>query len=347
MFYPDYEAVGNAAVRQRYEALWGMPLSPEPGLTVVEIMHAARRGQVRGLYVMGENPAMSDPDLRHARQALASLEHLVVQEIFLTETAFHADVILPASAFPEKTGSFTNTNRQVQLARAALVPPGEARQDWRITCDLANRMGLGWTYDHPRQVFAEMARAMRSLNGISWDRLEREDSVTYPCAGADTPGQDILFTENFPTTDGRLHLVAAAVTPPAELPDDAYPMVLTTGRLLEHWHTGAMTRRATVLDGLEPAPAAHLHPRALKKLGVAPGDTVVVRTRRGAVQLAARADRDVAEGMVFIPFCFAESPANMLTSSRLDPFGKIPEFKYSAARVEAAPESPSGGQRTP
>jgi formate dehydrogenase major subunit len=286
------------------------------------------------MYIMGETPAMSDPDAQHAREALARLEHLVVQEIFLTETAFHADVILPASAFPEKTGTFTNTDRRVQLARQALDPPGEAQADWWIIQEIAQRMGLDWKYEHPRDVFAEMRLGMPSIRGITWERLEREDAVTYPCDAEDAPGREILFGDRFPTATGRGKLVPAGLIPPDELPDAEYPTILTTGRLLEHWHTGAMTRRAAVLDDLEPEAFVHLHPSELARLEAPPGARLRVNTRRGAIELTARADRDVPPGLVFIPFCYAEAAANILTNPALDPFGKIPEFKFCAARVE-------------
>jgi formate dehydrogenase major subunit len=285
---------------------------------------------------MGENPAMSDPDVQHAREAQAKHEHLVVQEIFLTETAWHADVILPATAFPEKTGTFTNTDRRVQLARQALDPPGDARQDWWIIQEIAQRIGLDWNYGHPRDIFAEMKQTMPSIAGITWDRLEREGAVTYPCDAEDEPGREVIFGEGFPTATGRGKLVPAEVLPPDEVPDESYPMILSTGRLLEHWHTGAMTRRATVLDELEPEAIALLAPGELERLDVRPGERVRVATRRGAIELKTRADRDVPIGLVFIPFCFAEAAANLLTNPALDPFGKIPEFKFCAARVEKA-----------
>ena len=303
---------------------------------MVEIVHAIHDGVIKGMYIMGENPAMSDPDVQHAREALAKLEHLVVQDLFLTETAMYADVVLPASAWPEKEGTVTNTNRQVQMGRAALPLPGEARQDWWIVQEIARRIGLDWRYEHPRDVFAEMTHAMPSLANITWDRLMAESSVTYPCDGPDQPGHDIVFGDRFPTGDGRAKFTPADVLPPAELPDAQYPMVLTTGRQLEHWHTGAMTRRASTLDRLEPEAVASLHPRDLRTLGVAPGEPIRVTTRRGAIELMARADRAVAEGMVFIPFCYVEAAANVLTNPQLDPFGKIPEYKFCAARVEKA-----------
>jgi len=271
--------------------------------------------------------------VNHAREALAELEMLVVQDIFLTETGYLADVILPASAFPEKTGTFTNTDRAVQLGRQALDPPGDARQDLWIIVEMAKRVGLDWTYAHPRDVFEEMRRAMPSIAGISWERLERDSGVTYPCAGDDDPGQSVVFTQQFPTASGRGRFVPASIIPAAERPDDAYPFVLITGRQLEHWHTGSMTRRTEVLDAIEPVPVASMHSDDLATLGVAPGGTINVSSRRGSITLAARADDGTPRGAVFIPFCFYEAAANLLTNPVLDPFGKIPEFKYCAVRV--------------
>jgi formate dehydrogenase major subunit len=336
MFYPDYQSVEDPDIRAKFEGLWQTSLDPKRGLTVVEIMDAVHAGQIKGMYIMGENPAMSDPDVQHAREALAQLEHLVVQDLFLTETAKYADIVLPASAWPEKDGTVSNTNRQVQMGRAALPLPGNARLDWWIIQELARRIGLQWSYTHPRDVFAEMKEAMPSLNGITWERLLREHSVTYPCDAEDQPGHEIVFGEGFPTKSGRGRFVPAAIVPPAEEPDAEYPLVLTTGRQLEHWHTGAMTRRATVLDELEPEAVASLAPAELRRLGIGPGARIRVTTRRGTIELKARADSAVAPGMVFIPFCYAEAAANVLTNPQLDPFGKIPEYKYCAARVEPA-----------
>jgi formate dehydrogenase major subunit len=334
MFYPDYQLVEREAVREKFEALWQTPLDDKRGLTVVEIMDAVHRDEIKGMYIMGENPAMSDPDVEHARAALAHLEHLVVQDIFLTETAKYADVVLPASAWPEKDGTVSNTNRQVQMGRTALPLPGNARLDWQTIQEIARRMGLDWSYTHPRDVFAEMKLAMPSLDNITWERLEREDSVTYPCDGEDRPGNEIVFGEGFPTASGRAKLVPAAIIPPAEEPDAEYPMVLTTGRQLEHWHTGAMTRRASVLDEIEPEAVASLAPMELRRLGLVAGDHIRVTTRRGTIELKARSDSAIAPGMVFIPFCYAEAAANVLTNPQLDPFGKIPEYKFCAAKVE-------------
>ncbi|WP_075997868.1 formate dehydrogenase subunit alpha [Salaquimonas pukyongi] len=333
MVYPDYKSVEDASVRDRYQEFWGTELDPKKGLTVVEIINAILDGEISGMYIMGENPAMSDPDQKHARMALAKLDHLVVQDIFLTETAWHADVVLPASAHAEKAGTYSNTNRQVQMGRPVLDPPGQARQDWELLVELARRIGLDWNYNHPSDVFAEMAQVMPSLANITWERLEREDAVTYPCEAPDKPGNAIIFTDGFPTETGRAKIVPTDLVPPAELPDADYPFVLTTGRLLEHWHTGAMTRRASTLDAIEPEPVAGLNRWDMKRMELAPGDPITVETRRGAITLTARQDPDVAEGMVFIPFCFVEAAANVLTNPQLDPMGKIPEFKFCAARV--------------
>jgi formate dehydrogenase major subunit len=334
MFLPDYQPVGRDDMRGAFERLWGQELDPVRGLTVVEIMNAVHASEITGMYVEGENPAMSDPDLQHARGALAMLEHLVVQDLFVTETAFHADVILPASAFAEKSGSFTNTDRRVQLAREVIKPPGDARQDLWIIQEIGKRMGLPWNYSGPGEVFTEMAQLMPSLKNITWERLLREGAVTYPVDGPDQPGNEIIFTTGFPTESGRGKIVPAHVLPPDELPDDEYPMVLSTGRVLEHWHTGSMTRRSMVLDQIEPEAVAFMSPKDMRKKKLAPGDFIRLETRRGAVEVKIRADRDVPENMVFMPFCYAEAAANLLTNPALDPFGKIPEFKFCAVRAE-------------
>jgi formate dehydrogenase major subunit len=340
MFLPDYQSVSDDSLRARFSALWGgAAIEAEKGLTVTEILDAVHAGDIRGMYILGENPAMSDPDVAHARDALAKLEHLVVQDIFLTETANYADVILPAAAFYEKSGTVTNTNRQVQMGRPAVPPPGQARADWAITVDLARRLGLEWQFSHPSEVFAEMAQVMASLSNITWARLEAEGAVTYPSLSPTDPGQAIVFADAFPRAEGRARFAPASVIAPDELPDADYPMVLTTGRQLEHWHTGAMTRRALVLDAMEPEANCSLHPATLRRLGVAPGGMVRLSTRRGSIVVMARADRAVSPDMVFLPFAFVEAAANILTNPALDPYGKIPEFKYAAVRVEAAAES--------
>ncbi|MEC8130437.1 MAG: formate dehydrogenase subunit alpha [Pseudomonadota bacterium] len=334
MFFPDYKPVTDAETRAKYEDFWGTSLDPERGLTVVEITDAAYDGDIKAMYIMGENPAMSDPDQEHARSALANLDILVVQDIFMTETAAFADVILPASAFPEKDGTVTNTDRRVQMGRAAVPMPGQAQQDWWIIQELANRMGLEWSYSHPRDVFAEMRMVMPSLTGISWQRLDDEGAVTYPCADETSAGREVIFGDGFPTESGRGRMTPAEVLPPDETPDAEYPIVLTTGRLLEHWHTGSMTRRSSVLDAIEPEPEVHMAPETLQGLQVEPGTLVRVVTRRGEIELAARIDPKLPSGLIFVPFCFYEAPANYLTNPALDPYGKIPELKFSAARIE-------------
>ena len=334
MLLPDYQPVGRTDLREPFEKIWHQQIDPVPGLTVVEIMNAIHAGTITGMYIEGENPAMSDPDLQHARIALAKLEHLVVQDLFVTETAFHADVILPASAFAEKVGSFTNTDRRVQIARQVVDPPGDAKQDLWIIQQIALRMGCDWNYSGPADVFNEMTQLMPSLKNITWERLEREGAVTYPVDDPHKPGNEIIFTTGFPTASGRGKIVPAHVTAPDEIPDSEYPMVLSTGRILEHWHTGSMTRRADVLDKIEPEAVAFMSPKDMRRLNVWPGDFVQLGTRRGAIQVKVRSDRDVPENMVFMPFCYAEAAANLLTNPALDPFGKIPEFKFCAVRVE-------------
>ena len=334
MVFPDYAKVGAEANLEKFETLWDTKLDPEPGLTVVEIMDAVHADEITGMYVLGENPAMSDPDANHARAGLAKLKHLVVQDIFLTETAMFADVILPATAWPEKDGTVSNTNRQVQMGRKALDAPGDARPDWWITQEIARRIGLDWSYDGPADVFAEMKLAMPSLDNITWDRLMVESSVTYPCDAPDQPGNDIVFGDGFPTENGLGKFVPAEIVPADEQPDEDYPFILTTGRQLEHWHTGAMTRRAKSLDAIEPGPSAQLNPADIRKFGIEPGDQVRIATRRGVIELTARAEGAVPPGVVFVPFAYVEAAANELTNPELDPFGKIPEFKFCAARIE-------------
>ena len=337
MFLPDYQTVTNEGVRSAFTSVWNSgDFSAERGLTVTEIMGAVHEGHISGMYILGENPAMSDPDVEHARDALSKLTHLVVQDIFLTETANYADVILPASAFAEKTGTVTNTNRQVQMGRPAVTPPGEAKEDWWIEVELANRIGLKWDYQSPADIFAEMKLNMRSLDNITWDRLSSENAVTYPSLSEEDPGQAIVFGDGFPRQDGRARFTPASVIAPDDTPDADYPMILTTGRQLEHWHTGSMTRRASVLDAVEPEANCSLPPKTLRKLGVEAGGHVRLTTKRGSIVVMARADRAVSEDMVFLPFAYVEAAANILTNPAVDPYGKIPEFKFSAVKVEKA-----------
>jgi formate dehydrogenase major subunit len=333
MFYPDYQRVNTPAARERFEKLWKTELDPNPGLTVVEIMHAAKKKEIRGMYIMGENPAMSDPDVDHAREAMAALDHVVVQDIFLTETAYLADVVLPATAWPEKVGTVTNTDRMVQLGRKAIEPPGDAKEDFWLIVELARRMGLDWQYSHPRDAFEEMRQCMDSIAGITWERLEAQSSVTYPCVKEGDPGDPVVFIDAFPTASGRGTFVPADLISANERPDREYPMVLITGRQLEHWHTGSMTRRASTLDYIEPEPVASVHPLDLEALGIPAGTTLTIASRRGEISLYARADEGMPRGAVFVPFCYYEAAANKLTNPVLDPFGKIPEFKYCAVKV--------------
>jgi formate dehydrogenase major subunit len=343
MMLPNYQRVTNPQALSRFEKFWNTKLDPNPGYTVVEIMDKclvddSDPHKIRGMYIMGENPAMSDPDLNHAREALCVLEHLVVQDIFMTETAWYADVVLPASAWPEKTGTVTNTDRMVQMGRRALDMPGDARQDLWIIQQIATRMGLPWNYEGEESgaaaVYEEMRQAMSEvIGGISWERLMSDSSVTYPCLSADDPGQPTVFIDRFPTEDGRVKLVPADIIPANERPDVEYPFVLITGRQLEHWHTGSMTRRAAVLDAIEPTATASMNGSDLRKLGLEAGDTITVRSRRGEVAISVRRDDGTPAGAVFIPFAYYEAAANVLTNAALDPFGKIPEFKYCAVAV--------------
>ena len=344
MMFPNYQRVTNKAAHAWFEDFWGTKLDDQPGYTVVEIMHKALAPdsdphKIRGMYIMGENPAMSDPDLNHARHALASLEHLVVQDIFMTETAWLADVVLPATAWPEKNGTVSNTDRMVQLGKQAIHPPGQARPDLWIIQDIAKRMGLNWNYqgefDGVAQVYDEMRRAMHTaISGITWERLQRESSVTYPCLTEDDPGSPTVFLQKFATDDGRVHLVPADIIPANERPDDQFPFILITGRQLEHWHTGSMTRRASVLDAIEPMATASMCGEDLAKMGLDTGDVITVQSRRGKVAIHVRRDDGTPRGAVFIPFAYYEAAANLMTNAALDPFGKIPEFKYCAVAVE-------------
>ncbi|MBT3142607.1 formate dehydrogenase subunit alpha [Phaeobacter gallaeciensis] len=334
MFLPDYQSVMDDGIRAKFNDVWQSDdFSNEKGLTVTEIIDQAYAGNIKGMYIQGENPAMSDPDADHARAALANLDLMIVQDIFLTETANYADIILPASALYEKNGTVSNTNRQVQRVRPAVTPPGEAREDWKITVELAQRIGLNWDYTDVSQVFNEMKQTMKSLDNITWDRLKTE-TITYPSLSETDPGQAIVFGDGFPRSEGRARFTPASVIPPDEAPDAEYPMIATTGRQLEHWHTGSMTRRSLVLDAVEPEANCSLNPRTLKLMGVEPGDMVRLTTRRGSIDIMARADRAIAEDMVFIPFAYVEAAANILTNSAIDPYGKIPEFKFSAIRVD-------------
>jgi formate dehydrogenase major subunit len=336
MFFPDYQRVDDEDAHARFEAAWGRPLDARPGLTVTEIVASALQGGVRGMYMMGENPFLSDPNINKVRKALAALEFLVVQDIFLTETAEFADVILPASSYMEKEGTYTNTDRRVQLGRKVLERPGQAREDWRVVQEIANRVGLPMSYESPREIFEELSALSPSIANFSYDHLAPAGRL-YPNADpANDDGQIVVFDEQFNTDDGRAHLVPAEWMPAKELPDAEFPFVLNTGRLLEHWHTGSMTRRSYALDAISPEALVYLHRDDAARMGVADGDFVRVTSRRGSIEIRARISHRETPGSCFIPFHFREAAANVLTIDEIDPRGKIPEFKFCAVRVESA-----------
>jgi formate dehydrogenase major subunit len=353
MMYPNYQRVIRNEIRAQFESMWSRRLDEKPGLTVVEIMHAIHEGTIRAMYIEGENPAMSDPDLDHARAGLAKLEHLVVQDIFPTETAVLADVILPASAFYEKWGTVTNTDRLIQVGRPALDPPGDARQDLWVIEQIARRVGCDWNYwrgDDAQQreghaaseaavarVYEELRSVMSPLAGVPWSRLVREGAVVTPAMREDAPGDAIVFTEKFPTVDGRATLKPATFAMGAEVASDEYPFILSTGRVLEHWHTGAMTRRASMLEALAPSPSIAINREDAAKLSIEEGARVAMSSRHGSVEATVEISTSVARGQVFMPFAYWEAAANKLTGDALDPYGKIPGFKVTAVRIDVAP----------
>ncbi len=337
MFYPDYKKADDPDVRTRFERAWDTPdLDPKRGLTVTEIIGSVLKGGVRGMYMLGENPFLSDPNINKVRKALAALDFLVVQDIFLTETAEFADVILPASSYLEKDGTYTNTDRRVQLGKKVLDPPGQARVDWEVVQDIANRIGLGWTYTSARDVFEEIVSVMASYTNLSYDNLGLTGKL-YPNPDPEhSDGIVVMFGEKFNTDDGLAHLVPAEWLPARELPDEQFPFVLNTGRLLQHWHTGSMTRRSYALNAIEPEAHVFVNPDDAAGLGIADGGMARVSSRRGSIVLAVRVSHREARGNCFIPFHFREAAANLLTIDEIDPFGKIPEFKFCAVRIEAA-----------
>ena len=337
MVYPDYQPVDDAAVRQKFESAWGRRLSSKPGLTVVEITKGALEGRIKAMYIMGENPFLSDPNVNKVRKALANLDFLVVQDIFLTETAEFGDVILPASSYLEKLGTYTNTDRRVQIGRPALALPGEARLDWQVICEVAERLGYAMDYESPAEIFDEFAALTSSYATLNYDNLSPTGKLWPNPDPEHEDGPVVLFGEGFPTANGKAKFVPAEWTAAKELPDDEYPIVLNTGRLLEHWHTGAMTRRSRVLDQIAPEAFVGMHPEDAAELAIEDGERVTVTSRRGSVTLKVRLTERECRGAVFMPFHFREAAANLLTLDELDPDGKIPGFKFCAVRVERAP----------
>jgi formate dehydrogenase major subunit len=331
MVYTGYQSVADPVVRQKFERAWGVQLDPQPGLTVVEIMSAALEGTIKAMFMMGENPFLSDPNINKVKKSLAALDFLVVQDIFLTETAAYADVILPATSFAEKTGTYTNTDSRVQLARQAIEPPGQARVDWHVIADLARRMGYPMPYASEEEIWQEIVSVTPVFQGITYERLQHQ-GIPWPCPAPDHPGIPIRFTEEFPRGKGKF--VPAEFAPARELPDDTYPLVLNTGRLLQHWHTGTMTRRARALDEIAPEARLEMTPEDMAALGIADGEMVRVVSRRGEITVKALQSDKPSHGSVFLPFHFKEAAANLLTIDALDPYGKIPEFKFCAVRVE-------------
>ena len=329
--YPGYQAVADPAIRGKFETAWGCSLPASPGLTLIEMLEAAYRKEIKALYLVGENPALSDPDIRHTWEALAKLEFLVVQDIFLSETAKFAHVVLPAASFAERDGTFTNTERRVQRVRKAIKPIGDSKPDWWIICQVAKRSGgKGFNYSHPFDVMEEIRNLTPSYGGISYHRLEN-GGLQWPCPTDDHPGTPILHVNTFVRGKGRF--VPLKYVPPAELPDENYPLILTTGRSLYHFHTGTMTRKVVGLNNIEPESTVEINPRDASQLGITQDDKVKVSSRRGEVITKANVTEASPPGVVFMTFHFAESPANILTNPKLDPISKIPEFKVCAVTV--------------
>ena len=330
--YPGYQNVSIEASREKFEAAWDAKLNPDPGKTLTEVIPAAHEGKIKAIYLMGENPSLSDPDASHVREALQKLELFVVQDIFLTETARLADVVLPATSFAEKDGTFTNTERRVQRVRKAIKPVGNSRPDWWITCQLAQRMGAkGFDFENPSQIMDEIAGVTPSYGGINYSRLE-DGSLQWPCSSEGHPGTCILHTEIF--TRGKGHFVPLEYKPSVELPDDEYPLVLTTDRSLFQFHTGTMTRKVRGLNVFRGEELVAINPKDAEALGIDDGEIVQVISRRGDVTAKARVTESSPAGVIAMTFHFVESPTNELTNPALDPVAKIPEFKVCAVRIK-------------
>jgi predicted molibdopterin-dependent oxidoreductase YjgC len=338
--YTDYRPVTDPAIRAEYAAAWRVPaesLSLERGMMVTEMVQDG--SPIRGMFIMGENPVISDPNIAHAEHWVRGLEFLAVQDLFLTETARWADVVLPGSSFAEKSGTFVNTDRHIQLTEEALDPPGEARRDLDILIDLSNRLGLPTSWRGPGEVMREIASVTPSWRGVSYEMLQRRRSIQYPVPTPDSDGSSFLFADRFPTADGRAKFVPVEYLPPNELPNDEFPFVLNTGRQMYHWHTGTMTRRSEGLDSREPLPIVEIHALDALDLGVGDGDQVRVTSRRGSILIGVRVSDRQARGQIFIPMHFREAAANLLTNPQLDPYARIAAFKVSAVRVEPARET--------
>jgi formate dehydrogenase alpha subunit len=335
--YPGYQIVTLPPIVQKFEEAWGVDgLSDQLGMTVTEMVEAAGEGRVRALYVMGENPMISDPDINHARHCLENTEFLVVQDIFMTETAALADVVLPATSFAEKDGTFTGTDRRVQRVRKAIEPVGSSRADWEIICELAQQMGAsGFDFAAPSDVMDEIASVTPIYGGVTYERLEQEGSLQWPVPTVDHPGTTFLHKGRFSRGLGHFHAIEFIEA--QELPDDEYPFILTTGRMMFHWHTGSMTRRSEKLDQEAPEAYVEIHPKDAAHIGLNGSRRVRVASRRGEIELGVRVTRAIRPGVVFIPFHFAEAAANALTNSALDPVAKIPEYKVCAVKIEAVP----------
>ncbi len=330
--YPGYQPVNNEDIKEKFESAWGARLNPTPGKTLTEIMPLAHEGKIKAMYLMGENPSLSDPDATHVREALQKLDLFVVQDIFLSETAQLADVVLPATSFAEKDGTFTNTERRVQRVRKAIEPVGDSRPDWWITCQIARRMGAsGFDFKHPSQIMEEIASVTPSYGGINYSRLETE-GLQWPCPTEEHPGTAILHTEIF--SRGKGHFVPLEYRPPAELPDDEYPLVLTTNRNLFQFHTGTMTRKVRGLNTFLGEELVAINPGDAEALGINDGDKIQVISRRGEVTAKAGVTESTPPGTIAMTFHFAETPTNELTNPALDPVSKIPEYKVAAVRVQ-------------
>ncbi len=337
--FPGYQNVENPQHRAKFEMHWGVALNPEAGLTTMEMVDAADQRAIRAFFIMGENPMMSEPDLRHARHVMEKLDFVLVQDIFMNETGQFADIILPASSFAEKDGTFTNSDRRVQRVRTALPAPGQARADWEIISDLAQRVekllekehSAGFVFKHPANIWQEMAELTPTFAGINYERIDQENGVHWPCPSEDHPGTPYLFSDDFPRGRGRF--VTLQYRPSSELPDDDYPLILSTGRVLYHWHGGTMTRRSQ-LDHIYPEALVEINPEDAKRLGIQDHAHVRVRSRRGEIQVKAAITERSPQGTVFIPFHFAEAAANELTRDARDPHAKIPDYKVSSVVIE-------------